>query len=94
MKLWEVLKAIEEGDKVEYFNKYENKWEEFYFGAWHIQDAEKLQFRIKPKPMEIWVNFYENQAGLAHSSKQSAIDICNSVATRVAVHFREVIGDE
>lgn len=44
-----------------------------------------------PKPMEIWVNFYNAGTHAAHTSKEIALYFSSSNTIKKAIHFREVI---
>jgi len=63
---------------------------------WHpveepIWDFSKWEYRVKPEPMEIWVNVYKRGIGQIYTNEQDAIKHCLDYATHTAVHFREVI---
>lgn len=88
MKLSEVFKAIEEGKTVEFLNC-KNEWEEFYPSCWVIEDAEKSKFRIKPKPLELWISFFENHNPIVHT-KDFLVTTINHKCIRTA-KFREVV---
>ena len=52
------------------------------------------RWRIKPKavdPLECWVNVYKNGWLASHTTAEEAQQYTGSHATRVAVHFREVM---
>ena len=55
---------------------------------WMIND-----FRVKPKPMEIWVNIYSNGQFCLHDTKEEAERLASigTSARRDAVKFIEVI---
>lgn len=48
------------------------------------------QYRIKPEPLECWVNVYPS-CGVAYQSEQKAKENAIDDCKRVAVHMREVI---
>jgi len=52
---------------------------------WTNQD-----YRIKPEPMEFWVNVYENRSGYLHRSKASAKD-CLQSGSGKTIKVREVM---
>lgn len=97
MKLSEAIAAIERGEEVEYKPKGHNKWFRFGFDvldSWSIKNTLEFSFRLKPKPVEIWVNFYEQGVCYIYHSKTDAINSKTDKASREAVHFREVVGEE
>lgn len=48
-------------------------------------------YRIKPEPLECWVNVYENNFTHSHASAENARSGASGMALRTAVHCREVI---
>lgn len=52
-----------------------------------------LTYRIKPKPKDIWVNEYKDFSWAYKSTEDAEHNVGHS-ALRVAVHYREVLGDE
>lgn len=66
---------------------------------WHTLGTEPVwdwlsyDFRVKPEPRVIWVNEYDSYE-VAHCSKGSAETGVRKDVTRVAVQYREVIGEE
>lgn len=59
--------------------------------SWNFAD---FDYRVKPKPKEIWVNEFPNRYHLAafHHEKD-AIDSASDKCVRVAVKYREVVDD-
>ena len=51
--------------------------------------AEDYEYRIKPEPMEIWVNVYPGRAD-CFISERKAVDAATQACMHVAKHFREV----
>jgi|ERR1700749_3358084 len=52
MKAWEVLKALDEGKKVERKNV-DGTWHEYAkheIGCWLVENVDKYEMRIKPEP--------------------------------------------
>jgi hypothetical protein len=47
-------------------------------------------YRIKPEPLEYWVNIYPSKAIGHHETKDEAVLCAHSNALRVAVHMKEV----
>lgn len=79
-------------ERWEWYGQISNKWRACNS---HPTWDENSQFRRKPRPLEAWVNFYqEHDAGFAHTTEAEAREVAGSDARRVAVHMREVIKDE
>ena len=64
------------------------RWETLRLGL--IITNSDWSYRIKPKPLECWVNVYPNTVQTQHESESEARDCACSDALRVAVHMREV----
>lgn len=99
LKLSEAIAALERGDEVEYRESEYFKWSDWKINlkAQSLYIATKCQYRLKPKPMVIWVNFFDANTGYAFASKERAAtegDILASSYLRTAVKFREVVGEE
>jgi hypothetical protein len=58
------------------------------FNCWAYGD-----YRIKPKPKNIWVNETEGEKGIAYLSAVDAAYYTHLRTTRTAVHYREVVKD-
>jgi hypothetical protein len=54
--------------------------------AWH----RLLQYRRKPKPLEMWANLYPNGLITTYMTKRSAIECSVPECGRIAVLMREV----
>ena len=86
----EVVTAFKNGKKIEARHK--------AMGDWHVAvpawDFHQFDYRVKPEPMELWVNVYEDGSIGTFSDVRDAIRIgikCKDTVRR-AVLFREVIG--
>jgi hypothetical protein len=93
-KMIEVLQAAKDGKEIEFKEKNKSYWQRLYYkeeegglAAWNFWEYD---YRIKPKPREIWVNKYSSH-WLAHPTKESAI--LHSGGTLEPVLFREVIDE-
>lgn len=88
----EVAQALERGEVVEYCWHGDATWRKArsYNWSW-FQD--RIIYRIKPKPLECWVNVYSKGGSQAHSSESIAREFASRDALRVAVHMREVTND-
>lgn len=72
------------------------------FGDWRQKSGEwwsfgtgYTEYRRKPKPLELWVNIYENGVIMAHRSQDSAID-CQTIINNGGCtlhHMREVTNE-
>ena len=52
-------------------------------------DFDHFDYRVKPEPLECWVNFYDNNDSWASRTKAQAISKARPDAIRVAVHMVE-----
>jgi hypothetical protein len=85
-----LVAALAEGKEVEHLRG---------DGVWRILseysfNGKPERYRIKPAPMEFWVNVYGNPENpstfAAHPTKQEAEMAVRPGVTRVAIHFKEV----
>jgi len=69
-------------------------------GRWNTLSTEptwdwlSYEFRVKPEARVIWVNEYESEPDVVHDSKELAEEDAAPYCIRVAVKYREVIGEE
>lgn len=49
----------------------------------------EVEWRIKPKKLECWVNVYDKKPTYGHDSKERAMRLAGKDATRIAVHMVE-----
>ena len=83
-----IMQAYANGEELQF--KYRDTWKQVNTPNW---DWVQYDYRIKPEPLEIWVNTYPGNIA-AHSTEKSAIKTAKGNALYVAVHMREVIDDE
>lgn len=86
-----VLQHFEAGGKVQVksINPHITKWEDTDHPLW---DFVNQAYRIKPKPLELWVNVYDDGAiGSANYSRREAT-VVRGEAGRT-VHMIEVLDD-
>jgi hypothetical protein len=88
IKHWEIVKAYKEGKQIQYYSHTKNKWVD----ESNPEFFENLDYRVKPEPLELWVNVYANNVVLHRTEEVARISACNPV--RTAVHMREVAEDE
>ena len=79
--------------------------ERFGIDEWHEPIGDEItlaldkgcEYRIKPEPLECWVNVYQNRdisnCGSGFRTKEAAEKASAGNAVRVAVHMREVTDD-
>lgn len=53
--------------------------------------AQKLKFRIKPEPMEVWVNVYPDKKVYLHLDEKSAVNGLIGSDTGETKYFKEVV---
>ena len=72
-------------------------WGEPIGDEFSISDDSADNYRIKPEPLECWVNVYSNtginNCGSGFNTKEAAEKASAGNAVRVAVHMREVTDD-
>ena len=92
MKLSEFVAAFERGEDVQE-QDWNGAWIDKSNGSWLSVN----NYRLKPKPAECWVNFYNSiSPPSAHKTKEIAEAFVHEqylshLATRVAVHMKEVV---
>jgi hypothetical protein len=88
----EVAQALERGEDVEHQIIGDATWNKAKSDGWTWLPAQ-LIYRIKPKPLECWVNVYNLHGETkvsSYSTKEHATFTASPEAIRVAVHMREV----
>ncbi len=86
----EVVTAFKNGKKIQFYDKVCNKgWLDANNPMWAF---DKITYRIKPEPMELWVNVYESGDHYVYTAKEKALLHAHKHCLRKAVLFREVIG--
>lgn len=84
----EVVTAFKNGKKIESRNK--------VIGGWTDSNPDWnffcFDYRVKPEPMELWVNVYESGDHYVYTAKEKALLHAHKHCLRKAVLFREVIG--
>ena len=85
----EVAQALERGEVVEYQYFDYVTWYRVHSDGWTWCPSERI-YRIKPKPLECWVNVYGDNLFSAYRSKEGAEKCVSGTASRIAVHMREV----
>lgn len=92
LKFSEILEHIERGYEVEFRSGGStHKWMDFDPTlSYPISLLFSREFRLKPNPMEIWVNVYGDKK-IIYATKSLAERGAGTSAIKVAVHFREVV---
>ena len=88
----EVMQAALDGEKIEVITfDGLNSWVEISVNAEKIQWCwADMDYRIKPEPMEFWVNVYSNDISAAYRTEKEAVSATNSGYTKT-IKVREVI---
>ena len=84
----EVMQAAEEGKGLEYKVRAFGDWLECNSPIW---DWDECDYRVKPKPREVWVNCYNGYMYGPYLSKDVANRNAMPGPGRECIHFREVI---
>lgn len=95
-----VMQAFENGECIQ--QKFKSESDICWRGDWCKSsdsepnwDWQALDYRVKPKPREIWVNEYEDGRHLAYNTKLDARDfVREDDVIRKSVKYREVSDDE
>lgn len=75
--------------QVKSINPHITRWEDADCPLW---DFVNQAYRPKPKPLELWVNVYDDKEYRTHESKERALKSSSGACLRT-VHMREVIDD-
>ncbi len=82
-----VVLAAEAGRRIQYRRvSFGDVWKDCD-PQWNFVECD---YRVKPEPLELWVNVYTNFSA-AWKTKEKALENACPDAVRVAVHTREVI---
>ena len=90
----EIMQAYLDGKGIEVCNKASKfKWVNTVIPSW---DWISSDYRIKPKPKELWVNeiIYDDintVSSLAYQTKEDAINRAGPGIDKTAVHYKEVL---
>jgi hypothetical protein len=83
-----VIAAHRDGKAIQFRTvETECDWRNIESPVWDFQSSD---YRIKPEPIEYWVNIYPSKAIGHHETKDEAVLCAHSNALRVAVHMKEV----
>jgi hypothetical protein len=82
-----VIAAHRDGKTVQCKYRNGSVWKDVQNPAWSFGS---FDYRIKPEPLECWVNVYEHGTNTVFESKVMAEAAAQSYALRVAVHMKEV----
>ena len=82
MKLSELVAAFEQGKTVQWEGK-PGVWADKQDNSWDS----RYNYRVKPPPLECWVNFYSDGNRHAHMSEPQARAMASLGATRIAVRM-------
>jgi len=89
----EVAQALERGEVVEcHYIGARDIWAKVNPSNW-LWKPDWYTYRIKPKPLEFWVNAHPDNTVSVFHTKESAKKFDNGNLSRVAVHMREVTND-
>lgn len=81
-----VMQHFADGGEVE-CKQCDGSWGRLMDPNWQFSSCE---YRIKPKPLECWVNVYQHDQLVIHPSQDEAREHASPCATRACVHMREV----
>jgi hypothetical protein len=84
-----VIAAHRDGKTIQYCRAHRENWVDIESDP--VWDFQFSDYRIKPEPLECWVNTYKNSIYNAlHPTEDSAKAAANEDTIRVAVHMKEV----
>ena len=81
-----VIQAHRDGKAIQYRHKC-SEWSPAPQPNWNFS---AYDYRIKPEPLECWVNVYPQGVPSIWGSEQDAKRTAGSNAARIAVHMKEV----
>lgn len=88
----EILAAYVAGEVIQY-GALQSNWKPiFVCGPDHVFNFQQFTYRKKPKPLELWVNVYEDEDYRSYKSKNMALASRGGAYLRT-VHMREVVDD-
>lgn len=90
----EVMQAFMDGKLIQRTHRDEDRGRWSTLGTEPVWDWLMYDFRVKPELRTIWVNEYASEQDVVHDNKEIAIEDAAGYAVRVAVEYREVIGEE
>lgn len=85
-----VLRHFETGGKVQFriiSRVPDLDWQDAVSPIWNFDEFE---YRIKPKPLELWVNLYPDGTSSPYETKKEALAAKKDYAEARTVHMREV----
>jgi len=86
-KFLPIIEAYANGETIEVLTHNHNEWRAFSEISIHDSD-DVARFRVKPKPLELWVNIYALSMN-AYTTEDEALR--NRVRDGRTVHMREVV---
>jgi len=86
-ELWPIVKGYAEGAEIEVRGSALHSWEPVLEPMFYAH----LEYRIKPKPREVWTNFYAHVPHYSYSTELEARERGKGDAVAVAVHMKEVL---
>ena len=90
----DIIAAHIAGEEIQKTGCWDSTWDKAVIcGESHQFNFAEFNYRIKPKPLELWVNLPSGvAAGTAFLCQETAI-ACRSSKVSRTVHMREVLGD-
>ena len=90
----EVMQAALDGEEIEciVLGKPQDKWEEIRYTTSLVWDWLHEDYRIKPKPLEFWVNVCHRSNFVSHYSRQDAINATCPDCIKI-IKVREVLDE-
>ena len=91
----EIMQAFLKGKKIQVKVKGTNEeFKDFISTKEPTWDWTHFEYRVKPEPLELWVNKYDFGNYTIHESKEEAIKYCDRANVRkITIHMKEVIDD-
>ena len=90
----DIIAAYVAGETIQYQSYHDSKWHaDSDCGDNYEFNFQHFNYRIKPKPLELWVNVPSNGVGTGTAfCYQATADACRASKERT-VHMIEVLGD-
>jgi len=86
----EVMQAALDGKEIELVRVVGMSGDNFHYTDTPMFDWASFDYRVKPEPMEFWVNVYDDFRPCLHETEDKA-KTASDIGTRKTIKVREVI---
>lgn len=86
-----LVQALIEGKSIQYNTSADDENPNWVDCEELISDESAKKYRIKPKPLDVWINHYTFEDPTVHYCKDSALKSSAKSHVTITRHYREVI---